>query len=147
LSQKNENDRERRVNSSRRESSGFYRACVELLRSANPKEYFLDNHNAIPSCYFSYITNTPSCSLRPSCERSLHPRGDDQEASYVLDIFNVFQRFQRISRATNVSTLCPRAPAWPFSPRTESIPMACGIYFVSSRACARANMKRSKMNG
>jgi len=28
-----------------------------------------------------------------------------------------------------VSTLCPRAPAWPFSPRTESIPVARGIYF------------------
>lgn len=29
-----------------------------------------------------------------SSERSLHPRGDDQEASYVLDIFNVSQRFR-----------------------------------------------------
>ena len=45
--------------------SGFYRAFAELLRTANPKEYFLDNHNAIPSCHFSYITNTPSCLLRP----------------------------------------------------------------------------------
>jgi len=72
-------------------------ARAELLRSTNPKEYFLDNHNAIPPCHSSYITDTPSRDR----ERSLHPRGDDQEASYVLDIFNASRRFRRISRASN----------------------------------------------
>lgn len=117
------------MNSSRRKSSGFYRALAELLRSANPKEYFLDNHNAIPPYHFSYITNAPLCPARPSrASVSLHPRGDDQEASYVLDIFNVSQRFRRISRATNGSfnPLPSRAgPALLTSYRVNSR----GIYF------------------
>jgi len=51
---------------SSRESSGFYRAFAELLRFANPKEYFLDNHNAILLCHFSYISHTP-------CDRAFAP--------------------------------------------------------------------------
>lgn len=80
-------------------------------------------------------------------ERLLHPRCDDQEASYVLDIFNASQRFRRISRASDESfnplPFCPRL----FSPRTESIPVAREIYFGKLlRACTRV-VRRSKMYG
>lgn len=82
---------------SSRESSGFYRAFAELLRSANPKEYFLDNHNAILPCHFSYITNTPSCSLHSArTERTFAPSSGRWSGSELRA--RHLQRFPEISK-------------------------------------------------
>lgn len=98
----------------------------------------------------SRISRTPHRARCAQASVSLHPRGDDQEASYVLDIFNVSQRFRRISRATNGSfnPLPSRpGPALLTSYRVNSRGAWNLFWQASSRACARVNVRRSKMNG
>lgn len=108
------------------------------------------------------ITITRSCraisrisrtSHRVCCDRasgrSLHPRGDDQEASYVLDIFNVSQRFRRISYATNGSfnPLPSHSGSALLTSYRVNSRGVWNLFWQASLVCARANVKRSKMNG
>lgn len=133
------------VNSSHRESSSFYRCALSYCALQTRRNTFLititRSRRAIPRISRT-SHHTPSARMSEQ-ERSPHPRCDDQEASYVLDIFNASQRFRRILRASDESfnplPSCPRL----FSPRTESIPVAREIYFGKLlRACIRVNVRR-----
>lgn len=123
-------------------------ARAELLRFAKPTEYFLDNHNAIPprhaSPFLVYITNTAP-SPAP-IERSHHPRADDQEASYVLDIFNASQRFEGFHAPRMSFNPLPRPASSrlvqsQFPQRVEFILAGCLLARVP------ADVKRSGTNG